>query len=203
MKRILSAICLLVTFFQANAGEQNVKEKFSKRNSILSEKRAALLNLTNPVLQNPVNGFVTDEEGKPISGVSVFMKGSKTGAITDANGKFSLEANKGDILIFSSIGFEKKEIIVQGDIVTVQLKVYISPLSQVVVSGSMVEIQRKADISSVTVLTAKDLQAMPGQTIDRLFTGVVPGVTVTSVGNQQSLTYSTVQIRGAGSMFGG
>ena len=197
----LLVIVLFSAILQVNAGPVTVKKIPAPDFFWVAGSNAVKSNDTG--LQGRVTGRVTDEEGKPISGVSVFIKNSKTGTITDVDGNFSLGANKGDVLVFSSVGYKKKEMIIGGDVVSVQLEVFISPLSQVVVSGNMMEIQRKADISSVTVLTAKDLQNMPGQTIDRLLTGVIPGVTITSVGNQESLTYSTVQIRGAGSMLGG
>jgi len=201
IKSKLSVIVLFSAIVKVNAGSVNVKETPPPNIFLVTGLNAVKHNDSG--LQGRVTGKVTDEEGKPISGVSVFIKNSKTGTTTDGDGNYSLEADKGDVLVFSSVGYKKMEMIIGGDVVSVQLQVFVSPLSQVVVSGNMMEIQRKADISSVTVLTAKDLQNMPGQTIDRLLTGVVPGVTITSVGNQESLTYSTVQIRGAGSMLGG
>lgn len=150
-----------------------------------------------------INGRVTDEAGNPISGVNVFVQGSKTGTFTDTDGRFSLEAKTGDVISCSSIGYETATAVINGPVVSIVLRINFSPLSQVVVSGNMVEIQKKADISSVTVLTEKDIQAMPGQTLDRLFTGVVPGVSVPSLGTQEGLTNTPLEIRGAGNAYGG
>lgn len=64
-----------------------------------------------------INGVVKDGAGEPLIGVSVIVKGSKVGTATDVDGHFSLKADKDKAtLVFSFVGFEKKEIPVKGKI---------------------------------------------------------------------------------------
>src|SRR5690606_29282864 len=65
--------------------------------------------------QQSVQGIVTDEKGLPIPGVSVRVKGTTVGTVTDANGLYALESvNENAILVFSFIGFVSKEINING-----------------------------------------------------------------------------------------
>lgn len=149
---------------------------------------ACLHTYTNSYSQNNVSvpsqitGRVTDEEGSPIAGVSVLVKGTKTGTATDSNGGFSVEANIGNVLVFSSVSYETKEIKITNTTINIQLSLQVKPLEQLVVSGNVVATKRKADISSVTVLTGKDIEAIPGFNLVSILEGVVPGVTVNSLG---------------------
>jgi outer membrane receptor protein involved in Fe transport len=129
-----------------------------------------------------ITGRVTDEEGSPIAGVSVLVKGTKTGTATDNNGNFSMEAGIGNVLIFSSVSYETKEVKITNTRITLKLSLQIKPLEQLVVSGNVVATKRKADVSSVTVLTGKDIEAIPGFNLVNVLEGVVPGVTVNSIG---------------------
>jgi hypothetical protein len=65
----------------------------------------------------PIRGTVLGEQGKPLSGVSVSIKGTLAGTTTDTLGRFSIEANKeSDILVFSYVGYEPQEINLTGNI---------------------------------------------------------------------------------------
>ncbi|MBO6534032.1 MAG: carboxypeptidase-like regulatory domain-containing protein, partial [Muricauda sp.] len=61
-----------------------------------------------------VTGTVYDDQNVPLPGASVRVKGTQTGAITDFDGNYTIEANEGDILVFSYVGFNSKEAIVTG-----------------------------------------------------------------------------------------
>lgn len=152
--------------------------------------------------QRVITGRVTDEEGSPIAGVSVLVKGTKTGTATDGNGNFSIEANIGNALVFSSVGYGTKEVKITSASIIIKLYLQVKPLEQLVVSGNMVAVKRKADVSSVTVLTGKDIEALPGPNLVNILEGVVPGVTVTSIGTTLGRVgeyfNSGILVRGAG-----
>jgi iron complex outermembrane receptor protein len=77
---------------------------------------------------------VSDKSGIP--GVSISVKGTQNGTITDSNGKYSITANKGATLVFSMIGFEKQEILVENQsVLNINLKVSATSLDEVVVIG--------------------------------------------------------------------
>ena len=59
-----------------------------------------------------VSGLVTDDTSEPLSGVSVIVKGTVTGAITDFDGKYSIEAANGAVLTFSYVGFDSGQFMI-------------------------------------------------------------------------------------------
>ena len=60
--------------------------------------------------QSTVTGVVKDDLGEPLAGTKVQVKGTKNVVMTDANGKFSIRANKGQSLVFSFVGFSEKTV---------------------------------------------------------------------------------------------
>ncbi len=89
-----------------------------------------------------VSGIVTDETDSPLIGVSVIEKGSKNATITDVNGKYSITIEKGKTLIFSYIGYEKKELKVTGEKLNVKLISDSKTLNEVVISSNSIAIKR-------------------------------------------------------------
>ena len=93
-----------------------------------------------------VSGVVTDaDDGNPLVGVSVQIKGTTTGTITDLNGRYSLKADQGSTLIFTYIGMESQQIVVKGNVINVKLKSDTKVLDEVVAVGY--GSSRKKDIS--------------------------------------------------------
>lgn len=72
--------------------------------------------------QIEVSGKVTDDSGLPLPGGSVLVKGTTTGTTTDFDGNYKILANKGQILVFSYVGFTSQEIKITQPVVNVQLK---------------------------------------------------------------------------------
>lgn len=81
-------------------------------------------------------GNVTDEQNQPLSGVSIIVKGTSRGTTTDMEGDYQLEADKGETLIFSYLGFATKEIVIDSEIIDVTLRENTQALDDVVVIGS-------------------------------------------------------------------
>ena len=69
----------------------------------------------NTAQADVVTGKIVDKTGAPLAGVSVSVKGKSRGTSTDANGSFSIEAGKGDVLIFTSVGYEMQEVTVRNN----------------------------------------------------------------------------------------
>ena len=138
-----------------------------------------LLLRINGYSQN-ITGRVTDESDNPISGVTVLIKGTKTATATANNGAFSIQASLGNVLVFSAVSYETKEVKITTASTVIRLSLHVRPLEQLVVSGNVVATKRKADISSVAILTGKDVEALPGFNMVDILEGVVPGITVSS-----------------------
>ncbi|HKL35517.1 MAG TPA: carboxypeptidase-like regulatory domain-containing protein, partial [Salegentibacter sp.] len=79
-----------------------------KLNSILTLLLVLIAHITF-AQQKTISGNVTDQDGLPLPGVNVLLKGTSTGTQTDFDGNYSIQAAQGDVLVFSFIGMEKKE----------------------------------------------------------------------------------------------
>lgn len=149
-----------------------------------------------------LEGKVTEQgSGDPLIGVSVLLKGTKVGATTNQDGKFSMQVPKegAATLVFSYIGYIKKEIVV-GDRSTVNviLAEDSKNLNDVVVIGYGTS--KKADlVSSVAQVDMKDLVKAPVRSIDEALAGRVAGVQVNSSDGQPGSSVNIV-IRGANSI---
>ena len=96
--------------------------------------------------QSLVKGTVTDGIGEPLPGVSVVVKGTTNGTITDVNGKYSIQATAKDILSFSYVGMSDQEIKVAGQTtINVVMKDDVAALDEVIVVGICGERRRTAE----------------------------------------------------------
>jgi TonB-dependent starch-binding outer membrane protein SusC len=129
--------------------------------------------------QNKVIGIITDENGKPLPGVNITIEGTTFGAISDLNGKYSIEKpNDNIVLLFSFIGYTTQRIQASGKtIVDVSMVPEIASLDEVVVTGYST--QRRKDITgSVAVVDIKNLKTIPSHSAVETLQGMASGVNV-------------------------
>ncbi len=151
--------------------------------------------------QKRITGKVTGTDGQPVTGASVQVKGTSIGALTGADGTFTLTIPAGrNTLAVSSIGFKNKEITIgtQTDI-SVSVEADVSGLSEVVVTGYSGQ-QRKNIVGAVSTVKGEQLATVQTGNVEQQFQGRVPGLTVITSG--QPGTVSQVRIRGFGSFSG-
>lgn len=151
---------------------------------------------------NVVTGKVTSATGDPLQGVSVLVKGTRTGTSTDANGNFSLNvSNPNATLVISSSGYDLQEISLNGrNNMSINMIASTKELEQVVVIGYGTA--RKKDVTgSVASVTGSELAKQPVLTATQALQGKVSGVQVTSSGDPNSLP--VIRIRGTGTMLAG
>ena len=99
---------------------------------------------------------VSQADGETLPGVTVLVKGTNNGTITDIDGKYSIEANDGDVLVFSSIGYLSQEVVVGGQsVINVTLAEDVQSLEEVVVIGYGT-VRREELTSSVVSINQKD-----------------------------------------------
>ncbi len=147
-----------------------------------------------------VTGRVTSAtDAQPVPGASILVKGTATGAVTDAGGNFAINSRgTSDVLVISSVGYTSQEVAVGNQsAINVTLVENIGTLSEVVVTGY--GSQRKKDITgAVTVVDAGKLTAIPVPNLTQALQGRAAGVTV---GNDNSPGGGTmVRIRGFGTI---
>ena len=149
-----------------------------------------------------VTGKVTDEAGKPLEGISVVEKKSVKGTVTDASGVFKLTVKTGSVLVFSGVGFGKKEVAVTGtDALNVTLSALSNELSEVVVTALGIKREKKALGYAVSTVEKKDLELRPEGDIGRVLSGKAPGLNIL---NSSGLSGSgtNIVIRGVSSISG-
>ncbi|MCD8080824.1 MAG: TonB-dependent receptor [Bacteroides sp.] len=150
-----------------------------------------------------VTGQVVDESGEPLIGVSIHIKGTTQGTITDINGNFSVDASSGDeVFIVSYIGYKTQELRV-GD--RQQLHIVLESdneiLDEVVVVGYGVV--RKSDLTgAVGSVKAETISAKGSTSVMESLQGQVAGVNISQSSSRAGAGFS-MQIRGKSSLNGG
>jgi len=143
-----------------------------------------------------VSGSVIDENNDPLPGVSILVKGTTRGTATDANGKFTLTAEKGSTLAFSFVGYDLHEVTVNdASPISISLVPNASTLNEVVVTGYSSQSKRSIT-GAVSSVSGKELTEVPQVSVDRALQGKVSGVYVSSEGVPGGNTM--VRIRGFG-----
>lgn len=129
----------------------------------------------------PVTGTVVSSENKqPLQGVTVTIKGTKTGTTTDANGNFRINAGENDVLVFSNVSFTTSEITVgKNSTLNVTLVSDAKAMDDVVVIGYQT-VRRKDLLASVSSVSSKDLKDIPINSAAEALNGRLAGVTATT-----------------------
>ena len=145
-----------------------------------------------------VSGQVVDQDGEPLIGATVKVKGATGGSVTDFDGNFTVDAPANGVLVVSYVGYKDREIAVRGRAIIekIQMESDSHMLEQVVVVGYGV--QKKADLTgSVSIVNADELKRVSNSNISTMLEGKVAGVQITSDG--QPGADPSVRIRGIGS----
>ena len=138
----------------------------------------------------------------PIAGVNVLIKGTTIGTISDTNGYFSIKAQKGDVIVFTYLGFRPYEYVVSRAIsnLSVSLSEDSEALDEVVVTGYSEE-KKLNSISSVSTLDiTKNLNSKPITSISQSLQGGVTGLTVTQGSGMPGGDGASIKIRGISSL---
>ena len=145
-----------------------------------------------------VTGQVVDQEGQPLIGATIKVKGQTSGSVTDFDGNFTVNVPSNATLVISYIGYKDREFAVRGraELGQIQLESDDNVLEQVVVVGYGT--QKKADLTgSVSIVNAEELKRVSNSNISSMLEGKVAGVQITSDG--QPGADPSVRIRGIGS----
>ncbi len=152
---------------------------------------------TTVSLQSTVTGTVTDDTGSPLPGASVVEKGTANGVQTDFDGNFSLEVGENATLVVSYLGFETKEVPVNGQLVlNISISESASALDEVVVVGYGSQISRKVT-GAISKVGGVEIAEQPVISADQALQGRVAGVNI--VGSGVPGANPTIRIRGLGS----
>jgi len=151
----------------------------------------------------PIKGKVTDRKtGEALPGVSVKVKGSNLGTVTDLNGNFTIQTPNNATLVFSYIGYDPVEVPVYGKTsLNIRLQVSSNNLSEVVVVGYGT--QKKTSVTAaISTLRTADITQKPVVNLTNSLVGRVSGVISTQGSGEPGFDGSGIQIRGVGSVGG-
>jgi len=188
LKKKLTTLLILVSLSQIQAHEFNV---------------TSVTKLKVSQQQRTISGQVTDENGMPLPGASVFVKGNKSVTMTDFDGKFTLKINEGDkILVVSFVGYESTEVLILNkSVFEVNIKPSSEGLKEVVVVGFGT--QKKASmVSSITTINPKELKG-PTSNLTNMLAGRVSGMIAYQRSGEPGQDNANFFIRGLGSFGSG
>ncbi len=161
---------------------------------------ALLLNFNSFAQTKRITGkVISADDNTTLPGVNVKIKGTLVSSPTDINGIYSIDAKSGDVLVFSYISYQTKEVIVgNSNQIDVKLTLSANNLNEVVVIGYGTS-KRKDLTGSIASVTAKDLAIAQPTTFDQALQGRIAGVMVQTNSGQPGGGVS-VQIRGLGTL---
>jgi TonB-linked SusC/RagA family outer membrane protein len=150
-----------------------------------------------------VTGVVTSyEDGQPLPGTNIIVKGTTSGSVTDANGKYSIDLSSPDvILIFTSIGYIPQEVSVgTRSAVDVTLVADVTQLGEIVVVGY--GNQKKSELTgAVATMGSEQIESRPLFRADQALVGQLAGVRVKQTSGLPGKGFS-VEVRGVGTFSG-
>lgn len=153
--------------------------------------------------QKAVTGKVTDDEGLPLPGVSVRIKGATTGTSTNVQGNYTIQAGPGQVLTFSFLGTVTQERTVgEASAINVQLRASTNTLSEVVVTGALgIKVERRSLGSAVQEVSGAAIAQSQRENFLNALQGRVAGMEVTNTSGLPGSS-SSVIIRGVTSLSG-
>ena len=154
--------------------------------------------VTTLVAQQNIVGTVTDTNGNPLPAVSVVIQGTADGVSTDFDGQFSLQAQFGESLVFSSLGFQTLVIEINTANIDIMLIESTSELDEVVVIGYG-SVSKKEATGAVAVLSDSDFNSGKIVSSDELLAGKVAGLVITNNGGNPD-SAPNIRIRGGASL---
>lgn len=207
----------IVVFENNDEGTESLKNMITHMQDLVEERESVKKRTIQPVvglstlsikdlyhkrIVFSVSGTVTDEDGEPLIGVNIQVKGSDKGTSTDFDGHFSLDdIDENAVLVISYVGYQTQEIPLGGESTLAIVMTSDSQLlDEVVVVGYGTQ-QKKDLTGAVSTISGSDIQNFPVRSAQEALQGKVSGVLISqSSGSPGSL--GVVRIRGIGSIHG-
>ncbi len=148
--------------------------------------------------QKEVKGKVVDNNGMPLPGVTVLIKGTNTGVNTNFDGEFSIGAERDDILVISFIGYKTEEIQIKDqNEIDIVLEEDVAELDETVIVGFGT--QKKVSVTgSISTVSASELQRTPTPSLSNAIGGRLPGIVTRQASGEPGFDAAQIFIRGMG-----
>ena len=173
MKKQLQCTCLLLYAAASTFASPVMAKTFNTNHPVLVSAAAF------PLQQDVIKGTVKDASGETLIGVSVLVKGTKTGTQTDGTGQFSLNAKPGSVLVFTYIGYKTQEVTVGSSAtVNVTLAADDQQLSEVVVTALGIKRSEKSLTYSTQQVGGDELTRVKSDNMMNSLNGKIAGITI-------------------------
>jgi TonB-linked SusC/RagA family outer membrane protein len=194
------------TKVNSKTSDEKLNENFGNNNSQFNDDKLTGGRVESEIkraMDVTVTGKITGETGEGLPGVSVSVKGTSTGTVSDVNGAYSLTVpNETSVLVYSFIGYVTQEIPVGSRTkIDVALDPDVTSLSEVVVMGYGTQ-EKKEVTGAVSSVSSKEITQVATTGLDQALQGRMSGVQVTQNSGEPGGSVS-IRIRGAGSLNGG
>lgn len=192
--------CSLLCFFSMGSTKASVT--FTSSSSSVSSNAVAIRGSTFEFQQTTITGTVTSAADQtPLPGVSVVLKGTQTGTVTDAQGRYSIDISATPaVLVFSFIGYRTAEIDVDGrTVVNLALEADVTELQEVVVTSFGIEQEKRSLGFSAQAVSGENLMQMRQPNVVSALQGQVAGVQITNSGGAPGMS-SRIIVRGITSL---
>ena len=147
--------------------------------------------------QGTLRGKVTDDQGQPLAGVTVLVKGTTNGTMTGADGTYSLKASRGDILVFSCLGLADEERTFDGrSPIDVTLREDALYLDDVVVVGYGTA-KKETLTAAVSAIKGDELLKAPSTNVSQVLAGKLSGISSVQESGEPGLDQASLRIRGS------
>ncbi|MBX2845561.1 MAG: SusC/RagA family TonB-linked outer membrane protein [Saprospiraceae bacterium] len=149
-----------------------------------------------------INGQVIDENGDPMPGASVFVDGTSEAAISGPDGRFVINADEGDTMIISFVGYEtQRTVIEEGGDYTIQLQIDAESLDDVIVVGYGEAIKKSHLTGSISKVENEQLDQIAVARVDEALIGQVSGVNIAQT-EAEAGSAPNITVRGVGTIAG-
>jgi len=154
--------------------------------------------------ERKVTGRVTSATGSGIPGVTVLVQGSTVATQTDENGNYTLNAPVGKTILFRSVGFSERTLVVSStsSIFNVSLESNSQDLEEVLIQVPYGSVKRSSYVGSESTVSSQQLTNQPVASVTKALDGLVPGLQTTNGGGQPG-SNATIRVRGIGSINAG
>lgn len=180
-----------------------------KKSSILVRKRSRETHQNNPIKSvkppqiREITGKVTDEEGQPLAGVTISLKGTSIAVTSNSEGNYRIKiSGSGNALVFSFLGYQTQETALsETGVINVVLPTSVSDLNEVVVVGYGTQ-KRASVTAAISSVPMKEIQDMPVSNVATAMQGKIPGVVIQQNNGAPGST-PAIKVRGFGSITAG
>lgn len=197
-------LCVLAAFCLPSAFANGSLNGISGQDQTFHARGVDLNQQPTPAQKNiALSGSVVDEDGKPLAGVTVLVKGTSIGAISNSNGEFSIKAaDRNSVVVFSFLGFEPQELVVgERRILTVILKEAAQAVEDVVIVGFGTQ-KKESLVSSITTVKPSELKG-PTSNLTTMIGGQIAGMISYQRSGEPGSDNADFFIRGVGSFGAG